>query len=396
MTESASGTSVRLRSLDGLRGVAALIVVLHHAIFAWPSFARIYEGVYPAAGTPLWWIAFTPLKIATAGTEAVMVFFVLSGLVLTLPVVRGGARQYDWWDYFPRRVLRLLLPVFASVLVAIVLVLAVRENPDPSASSWVIRHAVPDPTVNVLFSPLDLIQGNFQINNPLWSLRWELVFSLALPVFVAVALLLGRRAVTLSIVCVVVIVLGVFSQNDAAVFLPTFVVGALLAVHLPAITRTASRFGERRWSGPVWLGLLIVSVVGMVSFWIAVPYVEMTPLVSGLFRGLTLIGATGLVVCAIFWQPLVALLSSRVIQWLGRISFSLYLVHVPIELTVVQLVGPGRWYLATALTIILAPAVGWLFWRFVEMPAHRLSRRVGASVSSGVAASSATTAQSEP
>jgi len=76
----------RIDSLDGLRGLAALVVVVHHVMHANGSldFATGLDG--RAQGS---WVVrtltFTPLHIVWAGTEAVLVFFVLSGLVLAMP-----------------------------------------------------------------------------------------------------------------------------------------------------------------------------------------------------------------------------------------------------------------------------------------------------------------------
>jgi hypothetical protein len=81
--------SGRLPSLDGLRGVAALIVVVHHTLLTVPSLSVAYFLDGPAAvrGSKAWWLSWTPLHLIWAGGEAVIVFFVLSGFVLALPYV---------------------------------------------------------------------------------------------------------------------------------------------------------------------------------------------------------------------------------------------------------------------------------------------------------------------
>ena len=105
---SAAGPGVRVSagrvvSLDGLRGLAALVVMVHHGLLTWPALAAQYDG--PNRGSGTWWLTFTPLHLIWAGTEAVVVFFVLSGIVLTRPFLlrRGGG----WPAYYGRRLLRL-------------------------------------------------------------------------------------------------------------------------------------------------------------------------------------------------------------------------------------------------------------------------------------------------
>ncbi|MDA4895261.1 acyltransferase family protein, partial [Streptomyces sp. MS2A] len=112
MSQSGSGrtTQGRITGLDGLRGVAALVVLLYHASLV----ARPWLD--PAAWTTL---TETPLKLLLAGTESVLIFFVLSGIVVALPALRGG---FDWARYYPARLLRLYVPVAAALLFAAALI----------------------------------------------------------------------------------------------------------------------------------------------------------------------------------------------------------------------------------------------------------------------------------
>jgi peptidoglycan/LPS O-acetylase OafA/YrhL len=66
-----------------------------------------------------------------------------------------------------------------------------------------------------------------------------------------------------------------------------------------------------------------------------------------------------------------------VVQWLGRISFSLYLTHDPIVVAVNTLLPIGMAWWTPVIAIPLALVVAVLFFRFVEAPAHRLAKQVG-------------------
>ncbi len=84
----------RWKGLDGLRGLAAIVVVLHHSLLTSPSLALAYFGGPKApVGSPSWLLTYTPLHLVWAGPEAVLVFFVLSGFVLTLPVLTSPAND---------------------------------------------------------------------------------------------------------------------------------------------------------------------------------------------------------------------------------------------------------------------------------------------------------------
>src|SRR5690349_12562971 len=96
----------RLESLDSLRGVAAMIVVLHHCASTMPGVRAALAGTYV-------------LRPLIVGPSAVSVFFVLSGMVLY-----GTFDGKDGFHYLPfliKRVTRLYPPVVAAVLASLML-----------------------------------------------------------------------------------------------------------------------------------------------------------------------------------------------------------------------------------------------------------------------------------
>ena len=95
------GHEKRVLSLDGLRGLAALIVFLYHVDIMVKPFGAGGPSLFP-------------------GTASVMVFFILSGIVLSLvPFKHMGNGGYDWLGYYPRRVVRLCGPLFAAIALAL-------------------------------------------------------------------------------------------------------------------------------------------------------------------------------------------------------------------------------------------------------------------------------------
>ena len=63
----------RVAGLDGLRGIAALVVVIHHALLTQPQLAGVYLGHYPNAGGN-WVLTETPAHLLWGGHEAVREF----------------------------------------------------------------------------------------------------------------------------------------------------------------------------------------------------------------------------------------------------------------------------------------------------------------------------------
>ena len=89
---SGKPAAVRLIELDGLRGLAAVVVLIHHALETVPALAEVgaRPGTVPT-GTFNRILTQSPLHLLWAGHEAVLIFFVLSGVALTSPAARRHA-----------------------------------------------------------------------------------------------------------------------------------------------------------------------------------------------------------------------------------------------------------------------------------------------------------------
>jgi peptidoglycan/LPS O-acetylase OafA/YrhL len=324
-----------------------------------------------------WWLTETPLKVFTAGTESVLVFFVLSGLVVALPAFRTG---FDWVAFLSGRMLRLYLPVWAALAFAAVLIRMVpRTGADVTDGTWLTRANSATTPLTRLLSEGSLMRSSYDIDNVLWSLRWEIIFSLALPIFVGLAALVSKRWMVAAPVAVGMSVLGRVLDVEALVYLPVFFLGTLMAANIGGLRRWAQ--SRRRVVWPfVLTGSLTILVLGWLLRW-AVPAGTTG---SAVLWGLAAVGAVGVVVSALGWTSLEALLSARVPHWLGRVSFGLYLVHVPIIATLAFLAGDDRWWVVAAIGIPLSLLIAWGFTSAVEKPTHRLARLVGRSVGARV------------
>jgi peptidoglycan/LPS O-acetylase OafA/YrhL len=371
--------SGRLTSLDGLRGLAALIVVFHHLSLSLVPFSDVWivpTATHPATGSLTWWMTSTPAQLLIAGPEAVLVFFVLSGLVVTLPVLsRPG---FDWIAYYPQRMARLYLPVIGSIVLAAILIVATSWSTQPSSSQWIAASRFHLPTWTQVLGATDLLFGDTRINNPLWTLRWEVVFSLFLPLFVIVAVVTRRLWWVVIIASIPLVGIGIVAENGSFTFLPVFLVGAVIAVKLADLQAWADRHDGERWWPWLGAGVLAVSLLLLNLHWTLWGALGGPPRFQAGARAFEFIGALGLVLLAALWRPAIRLLSTRVFRWLGRVSFSLYLVHVPVIIAIDSLFGRDLPVARIAISLVLSIVFAELFSRFVEQPAHALSRRIGA------------------
>ena len=366
--------ATRLRQLDGLRGVAALVVLIGHLAIVVPEIAAPFYGLgRGATGSLEWWVNHTPLKLFTAGTEAVYIFFILSGLVVTLPYFSG--KSWSWAAYYPRRIIRLYVPTLVAIVAAIALASVVRA-PDPASSPWLQAQSAQATPVEIL-RDVTLVAGQFRINNPLWSLRWEIIFSIALPIYAALVILTRKIwPIVLGTTLVAIVALIAFQKDDYA-YLLMFAVGMIFASQFSRLHGFAARLSERRWGDAAWTGLFALSIFSLISFWLFWPDDLVGTPAHFVLRGLAAVGAALLVLVVCFWARVVPFLTSRVVQWLGTISFSLYLIHVPVVATVAFALRDSPLWVTLVVGFVAALAAGQLFYWVIERPSHRLATATG-------------------
>jgi peptidoglycan/LPS O-acetylase OafA/YrhL len=198
----------RVTSLDGLRGVAALGVVVTHSLLASIDFRVEYhhEWLYP-----LWW-----------GDEGVTIFFVLSGLVLTLPYI---GRAFDAGAYYVSRFVRLYVPVWGAIVFAAIVHKAAGWQPITGLSWWLNLHGTALTSREAARDASLFKAGGFAYFSAIWSLKWEIIFSTLLPL----AIVLGRFGrLVVPVAAVAAIIAG---ASGAWLYLPVFMLGVSIAFY---------------------------------------------------------------------------------------------------------------------------------------------------------------------
>lgn len=338
------------------------MVVVHHVLLVSPPLAAAYRPDPVDASGIAWWLTRTPLHLFWAGGEAVSVFFVLSGYVLWLQMRSADWRR--WLVYYPARLVRLYVPVIAAVALAAILILLVARHGAGSFSWWVNWHAHAVTLGDVIFNAT--LANTGAMNSPLWSLKFEVIFSVLLPVYGWMvrqrvvpgwAIVLGLLGVT---------TLGRAVGQEFLAYLPVFGFGVLIAEHQGACRRWAEQQSGRSWGAYTVLSLGLLSFAWTPST-IGVP-VMVVPSVVG----------SWILVLLFIYSPAVSRVGDlRGVQFLGRISFSLYLVHEPIVVTMAFVLSDVPVALVGATAIPLALAVAMVFYRLVEAPSIGAARLVG-------------------
>lgn len=317
------------KAADGLRGIAAINVVLCHFLISFfpLGFAYIYPGFSApdAKGHALDHLLSMPLApLLWGGNFAVCVFFVLSGYVLTKVFVETGDAS-TMKLRAARRYLRLCVPIFGSVFLSYAVLSAGLKYSTQAAaftgSTWLSHFWSFEPSWAQAWRDgayRALIFGKSAYTPILWTMRIEFIGSML--VFGYRALALPGRSGWLMAVTLAAILIALF-PNEWMLYLG-FIAGSYLG-QLPA--------PKNRWV--VWCALIAAVVGGGFDY---SPWYEWTSIVPltgyRLKHFINTLGAIALLY-AVRAGALNGLLTSRPAQLLGRISYAVYLVHFPILLS---------------------------------------------------------------
>ncbi|MEV4807041.1 acyltransferase [Nonomuraea sp. NPDC049421] len=380
-SRTASAAPARLAWLDALRGLGALAVVGEH-LCAWA----------------MPWLRPTAFNL---GVYGVLVFFLVSGYIIPASLERHGDVRAFWIGRFFR-----LYPLYLA-MIALVLVLA----------WWIpVRAEVPRDLSSVAAHATMLMDavGTAGVLNTMWTLSYEMVFYLLaaalftagvrdrwglLPgLFAVLGLVAGLAMIAppLSGGWLSWVTFGLFAVGLACVVSGRgrTVAACALGVMALALVLLSSRvpwFGAailavmfagtavHRWergAGPLWPVAATGLLVAALPLWARnAGWWWVQPKVWGLTILLAVLTFAAAMACRSRTLP-------ATLTWLGTISYSLYLVHLPLLLILMRVVGELRGAPAAAqigagvLFLALLLPLSWLSHRCIELPMQLVGRRL--------------------
>jgi peptidoglycan/LPS O-acetylase OafA/YrhL len=337
----------RYGSLDGLRGLLALFVMLQHAAI-WRQWEITGERTLPPSRF-----------FVHLGQGSVSLFFMVTAFLFGSKLLETPHGALDWTRMYVSRALRLIPLYLLFVFLLVFMALA--------STNFVLRESVLRFNLNVVhwlaFTMFDMPSVNrvavSTFGGQAWSLPYEWLFYLVLPLM---AVLVGRRDQSHGLVLASAIAAGaaaIWVANRGGSPNAVMFLGGWLAAVLMRGAR-AQRAAARWWSGLIALS--------------AVAYIARTPIAFD-YRSVIFLSIPFLIVAG--GNTLFGVLTSAPLRVLGEISYSLYLLHgigLYFAFTLIgsaraaRLTPTGHWlvvYAATPLIIILC----WFTYRTVEAPA---------------------------
>lgn len=362
--------------LDGLRGVAALLVVWYH----------VFEGFQFAGNKPV-------IDFINHGYLAVDFFFILSGFVVGYAYDNRWGKTLTLGGFFRRRLIRLQPMVcMGAVIGAASFLLSGMERWDGThATLWLTFLAF---VCGCLMLPAlpgmpREVRGNgemFPLNGPCWSLFFEYVGNIVYALFIRRLSTRLLALLSFALCCA----LTWFAVTDQSGY-GSIGVGW-------TVDRTNILGGMLRMLCPFTMGILMSRLFKPLrqargAFWISaalllaifhVPYIysEGALSLNGVFEAACIIGVFPLVVWYAASGKTTDIASTRICRFLGDISYPLYIVHYPIMYAFYMWLIKTRQYTlyetwpaalaAVSASIILA----WLCLKLYDMPVRKWLRNL--------------------
>jgi len=322
--------------IDGLRALAVVPVILFHAGFEW------FGG----------------------GFVGVDVFFVISGYLITTILIDDLANgRFSIVNFYERRVRR-ILPALLAVLAFTLVVswLIFLPGPHKVVGHYVIASVFSGSNILLYLKGRDYF-GLEESNNPLfhtWSLGVEEQYYVAIPLLMLFFWPQKSKYQLALVLTVIALSLGVVVYRiDDSSFNFYMVFSRAWELGFGALAATLKRnFDVRGNSRLAIVGLVLVVAS---SLWL--------PADNALLSLLLLIPVVGSFLVIVFASPndiVGRFLSLRPIVWVGLISYSLYLWHVPLKVFGRYLWGDS--YLTQILYFVFLFLIAFLAYRFVERP----------------------------
>jgi peptidoglycan/LPS O-acetylase OafA/YrhL len=354
--------TARLRYIDALRGLAALLVAWLHSVYA---FRRIADEGGAGGG----WLA-APLSAIDVGHVGVVVFFLISGFVIPFSIRPDAPAPAA--SFLIKRFFRLFPAYWLSVPLA------------AAAIFWIWGTAFSSRELLINLTLLQDALGVRSAEGVYWTLPVEIVFYLLCTALLLLGSLFDpRRIGALAVLLVVAFAVSVpVYQAGKAILGPNIAFWFLnLAVMLWGTLYRSRRdaVASARGGGAAVLlwGLLFCFVIGLPLLSLTgTPYVrrEMVAYIAGF--AIFLLGTS------------FVRIETRLTDWLGQISYSIYLFHSIVFVSMQWWLlrqPPGSWwrtqhlgvYMGAGLVVVLI--VSTLVYRLVEKPGIDLGHRVAAA-----------------
>jgi peptidoglycan/LPS O-acetylase OafA/YrhL len=315
--------------INNLRGVAALAVCLYHFIYTTTNYVKDQSI----------------LNVTYYGQFGVALFFVISGVVIPLSLIRANYKIKNWPKFFIKRVVRIEPPYIVALLLAIIIAIA-------------RKRILNETTVELSFTQITLhlgylipfFEGFKWLNNVFWTLAIEFQYYLVISVLI---LLVTEGKIAGRFVFYILMMLSPFYFTNPN-FFPSYSALFLMGICWSFYYLKKSNLLE----------FLVVLFLSFLIVYLKLGHIE------------AIVGIITTLIIQVFTTS-----SIKILDFFGNISYSLYLIHPLIGGTLINILS-HTFVISWQKPIVIMVGIGitvfssYIMYRIIEKPTQLLSKRI--------------------
>jgi peptidoglycan/LPS O-acetylase OafA/YrhL len=348
---------VRLSFLDSIRGVASLIVVTSH--------------IHYATRRETWFLDTIGLRFFDQFVFAVAIFFVLSEFVLYLQI---ESEKIGYLAFVIRRIFRIFPACIFTVICSYAIYLMWAPNPLPSRGDWFNDVSWPHGIPFMSFIGHIWLNGEDALLRPIWSLVVEWRVSLIFPALVLLfswspgiaCFAFGGISLIIALMHSTFLTDTVYDHYLESIFyISFFMLGIFIAANRLQIILLMNRWPRTR--------NIIAAICLLELCFLPVKAGHWGNLFQGVFSGL-------IIVVCMSQSKVRYFLRSPFLRFFGRISYSLYLVHILWIGILFRVLDGENPLLISGLVLGMSILSAVFLNRIIEAPFNKLGRMVARSI----------------
>ncbi len=294
---------VKFASVDGLRGYLAYFVFLHHSCIYFYC-ATTYQWELPPSNL---YIHF--------GSTSVCLFFMITSFLFFTKLIENKKKPVDWLKLMVSRLLR-LYPLYIIAFLISILYAAILSNfklAEPISvvvkeiGQWFLFSVFDGPQINQL-----QLTSSFMLS-VLWSLAYEWLFYLLLPLIGLIFFRAKPPVLILIVTCVIAYLIIsnlIYIYRPAAFYYPFAFLGGIFAAFF-ARSKTFCEIASGKWASLIIIASLTLTVILFKTAYDLIPLILISIAFIGIACGNTLFGV----------------LTFKLSRALGQLSYGIYLLH---------------------------------------------------------------------
>lgn len=282
------------------------------------------------------------------GQKGVQLFFIISGIVIPLSMIKSNYSLTGWKNFMLKRFIRIEPPYLAAVAIGIAYLIL--RNYIPGTVAVDLTPSTKEIVLHLGYL-IPFFEGTHWVNEVFWTLAVEFQYYLALSLLFP--LLLSNKLILRFLFYVLFIGAGFLGTNYEFFthWAPYFLVGIIYI-------------------------LMRKSIISTVEFWAVA--IALVPCIYYLLGPVDL----GIAICALLVIHYFSNFKTKLTLFLGKISYSLYLLHSIVGAAFVNYLShrftePYQKFLVISAGFAVSVGAAYLLYRFIEKPTHAYAKKIG-------------------